>query len=263
MNELTMKCFFTGFVLMLGFNIYAQNMSAEPIAGKNTTRKVIQNHLVYPESALAAKKNGKVTVYLDVDKDGIASNYTVRECFDEECCAEAIRLVKQILWIPAKKDGIPIPSKHEYTVEFSAKAYNKMYSKSPKIKVPLDDYKVKNDNKVYELEDLTTAPHPYFSNPNATLNGYFLSEMRYPEQAKELEISGTVILSFTIETDGTVANITVDKSVGGGCDNEAIRLVQDLLWIPGMIDDSLVRTKYQQEITFQFGERNYHDGNTY
>ena len=240
MNELTMKCFFTGLVLMLGFNIYAQNMSAEPVAGKNTTRKVIQNHLVYPESALAAKKNGKVTVYFDVDKDGIASNYTVRECFDEECCAEAIRLVKQILWIPAKKDGIPIPSKHEYTVEFSAKAYNKMYSKSPKIKVPLDDYKVKNDNKVYELEDLTTAPHPYFSNPNATL-----------------------ILSFTIETDGTVANITVDKSVGGGCDNEAIRLVQDLLWIPGMIDDSLVRTKYQQEITFQFGERNYHDGNTY
>lgn len=59
MNELTMKCFFTGLVLMLGFNIYAQNMSAEPVAGKNTTRKVIQNHLVYPESALAAKKMGK------------------------------------------------------------------------------------------------------------------------------------------------------------------------------------------------------------
>ena len=87
--------------------------------------------------------------------------------------------------------------------------------------------------------------------------------MKYPDQAKEFEISGTVKLSFIIETNGKASNIVIENSVGGGCDNEAVRLMQNLLWIPGVKDGKLVRVKTTQDITFQFGERIYHDGNQY
>ena len=95
------------------------------------------------------------------------------------------------------------------------------------------------------------------------LASYLQLEMKYPDQAKEFEISGTVKMNFIIEKDGMASNITIEESVGGGCDNEAIRLLQNLVWTPGIKNDSVVRTKSSQEIIFQFGERNYHEGNRY
>ena len=92
---------------------------------------------------------------------------------------------------------------------------------------------------------------------------YLRTNLQFPDQAKQFEIQGTVTLSFVIETDGRASNIIVENSVGGGCDNEAIRLIQNLVWTPGVKNDSLVRTRTTQDITFQIGERNYHDGNNY
>ena len=92
---------------------------------------------------------------------------------------------------------------------------------------------------------------------------YLRTELRYPEQAKQFEIEGTVKLNFIIETDGRASNIVIENSVGGGCDNEAIRLISNVLWTPGVKNDSLVRTRTSQEITFKIGERNYYDGNAY
>ena len=96
-----------------------------------------------------------------------------------------------------------------------------------------------------------------------SLSAYLRTELIYPDHAKEFEISGTVKIDFIIETDGKASNITIENSVGGGCDNEAIRLIQNLTWIPGVKNDSIVRTHTTQDITFQFGKRNYHDGNQY
>ena len=116
---------------------------------------------------------------------------------------------------------------------------------------------------IYDYKEVDKAPTPYFNNQNITIGSYLRSELKYPDQAKEFEISGTVKLSFIIETDGKASNIVIENSVGGGCDNEAVRLMQNLLWIPGVKDGKLVRVKTTQDITFQFGERNYHDGNQY
>ena len=83
------------------------------------------------------------------------------------------------------------------------------------------------------------------------------------EAAKMAEVNGTVKLSFVVETNGNVSNITIDKSVGGGCDNEAIRLIQETHWIPAVKNGQYVRSHNTQEITFNIGNRNYQDGNSY
>lgn len=243
--------------------VHAQIMMPEPVSGKSLTTKTIKNHLVYPQEALNQKKGGKVTVTFTVGKDGAAKDFAIAESFDEECAKEALRLVRMIEWKPATEIGQPIEYKTDYTVEFSPKSYMKAIEKNSMKMLPPQKYPAQKSNMIYETKSLFIHPHPYFENPQVTLGGYLRTELQYPEQAKQFEIQGTVKLCFIIETDGKASNIVVENSVGGGCDNEAIRLIQNLLWTPGVKNDSLVRTRSSQEITFNIGERNYYDGNTY
>ncbi|MBO2523438.1 MAG: hypothetical protein CW336_06225 [Bacteroidetes bacterium] len=172
-------------------------------------------------------------------------------------------MVKMIEWNPALNVGKPVACNDYYTIEFSAKSYKKAEEKNPRLMLPEQKYPAQKSNNVYDLKDLHNAPQPYFEDPGVTMAAYLRTNLRFPDQAKQFEIQGTVKLSFIVETDGRVSNIIVENSVGGGCDNEAIRLLQDMLWTPGVKNDSLVRTRTTQDITFQIGSRNYHDGNSY
>ena len=247
----------------LGLNINAQTKVPEPKSGFALTKKIIQNHLIYPKEALEQKKSGKITVYYDVDKDGNASNYRVKDAFDEQCAAEAIRLVKMIEWNPAMSNGKTTSFNDYYTIDFSAKSYKKAEEKNPRPMLPEQHYPAQKSNNIYNLKELFQSPIPYFENKQTTMATYLRLNLIYPDQAKQFEIQGTVVLSFIVETDGRVSNILVENSVGGGCDNEAIRLLQNMLWTPGIKQDSLVRTRMTQEITFRIGESNYYDGNSY
>lgn len=255
---------FSMMFLFLTNVISAQNIvRPEPIAGKTLTKNIIQQHLSYPQNALDNKLSGKITVLFTVDKNGNAYGHHVENAFDQECAEMAIHLVKQIQWKPATNNALPFEYNHEYTIEFSHKTYLKNLKKG-KIKfVPQQELVADDSYNIYEFKELDKTPNPYFNNQNITIGSYLRSELRYPDQAKEFEISGTVRLSFIIETDGKASNIVIENSVGGGCDNEAVRLIQNLLWTPGVKDGKLVRVKTTQDITFQFGERNYHDGNQY
>lgn len=262
-NIKTFSIFIILIITFLGLNVNAQTRPPEPKSGFQLTKKIIQYHLVYPQSALDLKKGGKITVYYDVDANGNASNYRVESAFDDECAAEAIRLVKMIEWNPAIKDGKAVSFNDYYEVEFSPKSYKKSETKNPRLMLPVQDYPSQKSNRIYVLKDLYQSPLPYFANPQVTMAAYLRTNLQFPEQAKQFEIQGTVRLSFVVETDGRASNILVENSVGGGCDNEAIRLIQNLVWTPGVKNDSLVRTRMTQDITFQIGDRNYYDGNNY
>ena len=249
-------------ISFIGLNLNAQTKAPEPKCGFALTKKIINKHLIYPKEALD-KKGGKITVYYDVDKDGNASNYRVESTFDEQCAAEAIRLVKMIEWNPALKNGKPVSYNDYYTIDFSPKTYKKDEAKNPRVMLPEQEYPAQKSNTIYELKELHISPRPYFENPEVNLAAYIRANLQFPDQAKQFEIQGTVKLNIVIETDGRASNIMVENSVGGGCDNEAIRLIQNLIWTPGVKNDSLVRTRTTQDITFQIGERNYHDGNSY
>lgn len=250
-------------IISLGFQLNAQTKSPEPLSGFSLTKKTIQKHLIYPQNALEQKKGGKIEVFFDIDKEGKANNFSVKNSFDNECAAEAVRLVRQIEWKPAMKDGKPVECTDSYIVDFSPKSYKKSEEKNQRVMLPEQKHPCQKSNNIYDNHELSKSPILYFENPQVTLAAYLRANLVFPEQAKQFEIQGTVKLNFIIETDGRASNIIVENSVGGGCDNEAIRLLQDLVWNPGVKNDSLVRTRWSQEITFQIGERNYHDGNSY
>lgn len=80
----------------------------------------------------------------------------------------------------------------------------------------------------------------------------FLSQnMKYPQQAKELGIQGKVFVSFVVEKDGSVAQVQILRGIGGGCDEEAERVIKKLpQFTPGKQRGRPVRVQYRLPIAF-------------
>lgn len=256
-----LHCFIT--LLLLGCTVtgFAQFNHATPKAGHELTEDFIEQNLVYPDADLEAGNKGKVVVAFHLDDKGIGSDYHVTETFSEAANANALDLVKKIIWNPATKNMLAVESDMEYTIEYSAKAYKRYWKKHERIVVPLS-MEADSSYQIYEFRQLEDAARPYFAD-GGNMAQYIYDNLKYPEAAKMSEVSGTVRLNFVVETNGNVSNITIDKSVGAGCDNEAIRLLQDTHWIPAVKNGKYVRSHNYQDITFNIGSRNYQDGNSY
>lgn len=73
----------------------------------------------------------------------------------------------------------------------------------------------------------------------------------YPEDAKENCIQGEVLLRFTVDTDGSVTNVIVLRSVYPSLDNEAVRVVSSSpKWEPGKQRERPVKVTYTFPIGF-------------
>lgn len=251
-------CLVMAFVVTHGF---AQISHPTPKAGHPLTEEFIQENLVYPDADLQAGNKGMVVVTFHLDEKGHGSNYQVKETFSEAANANALDMVKKILWEPATKNMLPVEYDMEYEVDYNAKAYKRHWKKRERVAVPLA-LEADSSYQIYELRQLEEASKPYFADGSNMAN-YILKNLEYPEAAKATEVSGTVRLNFVVETDGNVSNITIQNSVGGGCDNEAIRLLQNTHWIPAVKNGKYVRSYNKQDITFSIGSRNYQDGNSY
>ena len=81
----------------------------------------------------------------------------------------------------------------------------------------------------------------------------FVSEnVQYPEEAKEKEISGHVLVGFIVEKDGSVNEVKIVRGIGGGCDEEAVRVVKAMpKWKPGKEKGKPVRVSYMMPFTFK------------
>jgi len=81
----------------------------------------------------------------------------------------------------------------------------------------------------------------------------FLSEnIIYPKVAKETGIQGPVHLTFVVEKDGSITNVNILRGIGGGCDEEATRVVSSMpKWKPGRQNGKEVRVQFNMPINFK------------
>lgn len=86
----------------------------------------------------------------------------------------------------------------------------------------------------------------------------FISEhINYPAQAKEEGIEGRVFISFIVETDGKISTVEILKGIGGGCDEEAMRVIEEMPnWNPGKQRGKNVRVQYRVPIKFTLNGEN-------
>jgi len=74
---------------------------------------------------------------------------------------------------------------------------------------------------------------------------------RYPEMARKAGIEGRVIVQFVVNEEGRVENPRVIRGIGGGCDEEALRVVKQARFRPGQQRGKPVRVQYSLPIVFK------------
>ena len=92
---------------------------------------------------------------------------------------------------------------------------------------------------------------PSFPGGIAEMQNYLVNHIKYPGEAREISIQGTVYLSFIVEPDGSITSITILRGIGGGCEEEALRVVKNMPnWVPGKQNGHTVRVMLTLPVKF-------------
>lgn len=91
---------------------------------------------------------------------------------------------------------------------------------------------------------------------DAKLFNYLSNHLVYPSIARENGITGRVIIQFNVEKDGSITNVKVVRGIGGGCDEEAQRVIENMPnWNPGLQRGRPVRVQFTLPITFSLEKK--------
>jgi TonB family protein len=108
------------------------------------------------------------------------------------------------------------------------------------------------EGKLYDLGNVELAPE--YQGGQKALSKFLGSRLRYPVRARENKVQGKVYIGFIVEKNGSLSDFKVVRGIGGGCDEEAIRVLKlSPIWKPGYANGKPVRTSYTLPITFQLG----------
>ncbi len=83
---------------------------------------------------------------------------------------------------------------------------------------------------------------------------FLRKNLSYPSLAVENKTKGTVFISFVVEKDGSVTDISVLKGIGDGCEEEATRVVKKMKWRPGKNHGHPVRVRFNLPVKFTINE---------
>ena len=207
---------------------FVTKMPEYPGGQKGMLTYFVEN-MRYP---LAAYLNGiSATAYVNfiVETDGTVSDVTVLKPIGYGCDQEAIRLVSGLKnWKPGEMDGKKVRVRSNTPVYFKENLYT--------------------DSRIYT--ELDTMPE--FPGGSLELISYIESETVYPELARKANINGTTLVDFVIEKDGSVSNVTINNSLGYGCDEAAAKVILRMpQWTPGYYLGKPVRTLMSAPVNFK------------
>ncbi|HEY0030539.1 MAG TPA: energy transducer TonB [Bacteroidia bacterium] len=221
------------------------------VGGKSEFKRVFEQELVYPESSLKNKVGGTVTINFEIRKDSAVSNVKMVSCGVSELDKEAMRIFKLYLWVPAIKEAEYIGTNWSVAFVFDPAKYSKICKARGYANFPyLTDVKMDTTGRIYK----SGVQMPAYGKGNFALQDFIKENLEYPRQAQLSNIQGTVVLNFVVEPSGLMTNISVEKSIGGGCDQEAIRVLQLIKWYPGKHDESIARVKMNFPFYFVLNE---------
>jgi TonB family protein len=229
----------------------AQSFQAPKTKMSNKVFKdFIQMHINYPEESLQKEEEGTVVLTFTVTEDGSIKDVKVKQGVSKAIDSATIKLLSLILWEPATEYGLPMAYKKEFKLKYSISKYTSICKKRGYDQIIYPINPVDLSGKIYTVNQLSKAPEALLDSSYKNIHEFIGQSMEYPDAATKLSISGTVHLRFVIETSGIPSNIVVLEPVGGGCTEEAIRIAQQIKWLPGVKSEEAVRTCYDLSIRF-------------
>ncbi len=108
------------------------------------------------------------------------------------------------------------------------------------------------EEEVAEAEIFTVVEEsPSFPGGDEARIRFLTENIKYPQIARESSISGTVYVTFVVEKNGNVTDVRVLRGIGGGCDEEAVRVIKAMpKWSPGKQRGKPVRVQFNMPIKF-------------
>lgn len=134
-----------------------------------------------------------------------------------------------------------------------------------KLKLAASSTKGDSTEKKDDLPDLTTKSGgetgkvhkwvevmPAFPGGEEAMFKYLSGNIRYPAEARESNLSGTVYISFVVDKNGEIGNIKTERGIGAGCEEEAIRVIKKMpVWSPGKQNGQAVNVQYMLPVSFR------------
>ncbi len=181
----------------------------------------IFKNIKYPAEARKNGVEGMSVVKFIVEKDGSISEAETVRTIGSGCDEEVLKVVYMMpKWIPGKQSGKPVRTQFMLPVKFKLDA-----------EAPKNEHQAKQAEEIFKVVEQM----PVFAGCESAENkdacskeklfAFIFENMKYPEAAKKAEVEGMVVVKFVVAKDGSVQDAAVVKGIGGGCDEEAMRVV--------------------------------------
>ena len=117
----------------------------------------------------------------------------------------------------------------------------------------LTDTTPKKQNRQKEKPVFTIVEqNPEFPGGQGELFKWLSMNIQYPQVARENNVQGTVYVGYVVDVDGSIIDVSVKRGLGGGCSEEAVRVVSAMpKWKPGKTQGRFVRVAYTLPIKFR------------
>ncbi len=133
----------------------------------------------------------------------------------------------------------------EFTIDIDADVFTEVQEFTPII---IEEEEEFDDEVIFTVVE----DQPEFPGGEEARQRFLEQNLRYPQMAREAGIQGTVFVTFVVETDGSVTDVRVLRGIGGGCDEEAVRVVSMMpRWEPGRQRGQPVRVQFNMPIRFR------------
>lgn len=236
----------------VGDSIYqiAEEMPEFP-GGVEALMDFVGKNVKYPEQAKEKEISGRVFIGFVIEKDGSVNKVKVLRGIGGGCDEEAARVVKAMpKWKPGKQKGEPVrvsymlPVNFKLTDDIPMKSVKKTEANKPEMKP--------NADGVYQIVE----EMPQFPSGETKMMEYIAKNINYPQEARDKGIEGRVFIGMVIEKDGSVSNVRVLRGIGGGCDEEAVRVISSMpKWKPGKVGGEPVLVSYMLPVNFKLQEK--------
>ena len=105
--------------------------------------------------------------------------------------------------------------------------------------------------EVIDLPDIW----PSFPGGDTALMKYLSANIEYPKKAKYTRTQGIVYIEFIVGRDGEIEDAKVLRGIGLGCDEEALRVVDQMpKWIPGKQKGHPVKVRFRLPVKYVLKE---------
>jgi TonB family protein len=208
-----------------------------PEGGMRAFYEYVQKELKYPEQAKNQGIEGKAYIQFVVDRDGSITDVQTIRGIGGGCDEEAVRVIANSpKWVPGKQRGETVKVRMILPITFSI---------GPKI--------TENGQTVTAREvQAGETERPMPEGGMKVFYDYVQKELKYPEQAKNQGIQGRVYVQFVVDKDGSITDVKTIRGIGGGCDEEAVRLITNSpKWVPGKQQGETIEVTMTLPVTFR------------